>query len=80
MRLKGWNDIPIGYGATFEVRRAPLWLRTLHRTPFLDRFSYPLLVNRGLGRLHPHPGASPELTPPTGWVVSEAPPEERELR
>lgn len=56
MRLTGWNNIPTGYGARFEVRRAPWRLRVLYATPFLDRFAYPLLVRRGLGVLTPHPG------------------------
>jgi hypothetical protein len=30
---------------------APWWLRALFRTPFLDRFAYPLLVRRGFGAL-----------------------------
>ena len=55
MRLTGWNDIPRGYGARFDVASAPAWLRLLYRTPFLDRFAYPVLVRRGLGLLRPHP-------------------------
>jgi hypothetical protein len=53
VRVVGWNDIPAGYGASFDVARAPLWLQALFATPFVDRFAYPLLVRRGLGVLRP---------------------------
>lgn len=55
MRLEGWNHIPDGYGARFDLPAAPRWLRVLFRTPFLDRFAYPLLVKRGHGYLQPSP-------------------------
>ncbi len=55
MRLEGWNHIPQGYGARFDVRAAPWWLRVLYHTPFVDRFSYPQLVKRGHGYLQPSP-------------------------
>jgi hypothetical protein len=73
VRLTGWNDIPIGYGAHFELRTAPIWLRVLYRTPFLDRFAYPALVRRGLGVLSPHPHwADGEQTTVTGgWRVDD---------
>jgi hypothetical protein len=71
--LDGWNSIPIGYGATFDVAAAPLWLRLLFQAPFVDRFAYPLLVKRGLGMLSPHPGwPSERLGPVTaGWRVAD---------
>lgn len=56
MRLVGWNEIPRGYGARFEISAAPVWLRLLYGAPFLDRFAYPLLVRRGLGFLVQQPG------------------------
>ena len=56
MRLEGWNHVPEGYGATFDVAAAPAWLRAWFRLPFLDRFAYPQLVARGFGYLAPHPG------------------------
>lgn len=56
MRLEGWNHIPEGYGARFDVRSAPLWLRCVFHTPFFDRFAHPLMVQRGHGYLR----ASPE--------------------
>ncbi len=49
MKLAGWNDIPWGYAARFDTASAPVWLRILYATPFLDRFAYPQLVSRGLG-------------------------------
>lgn len=73
MRLAGWNDIPRGYGARFDTASAPAWLRIMHATPFLDRFSYPLLVQRGLGFLTPSPELSTsQLDPVTGgWRIDE---------
>ena len=69
MRLEGWNHVPRGYGADFDVRAAPAWLRLWFRTPFLDRFAYPRMVERGFGYLRPHPGVAPadreEVGP--GW-------------
>jgi hypothetical protein len=56
VRLIGWKDAPRGHGARLDLRAAPLWLRVLEATPFVDRFAYPLLVRRGLGYLTPHPG------------------------
>lgn len=78
---EGWNSIPVGFGAVFDVERAPLWLRVAHRTPFIDRFTYPRLVSSGLGYLVAHPGAPPSAAAVAraearGWTVVE----ERELR
>ena len=58
MRLEGWNHVPHGYGATFDIGGAPWWLRAWFRTPFVDRFAYPVLVDRGLGWLTAHPGST----------------------
>jgi hypothetical protein len=60
MRLEGWNHVPEGYGASFDVTAAPLWLRLWFRTPFLDRWAHPVMVRRGFGFLRPHPGVPPE--------------------
>ena len=60
MRLEGWNHIPEGYGASFDIASAPLWLRVWFHTPFLDRWAYPQLVRRGHGCLRPHPGVPAE--------------------
>lgn len=60
MRLEGWNEIPDGYGAWFDIRHAPLWLRLWFRTPILDRFAYPVVVRRGLGYLTADSGRVPE--------------------
>ncbi|MDX6199470.1 MAG: hypothetical protein QOJ79_2621 [Actinomycetota bacterium] len=72
MRLDGWNAIPTGYGATFDVGAAPWWLRLLFHAPSVDRFAYPLLVKRGLGVLSPHPGWPRERLGPVagGWRVA----------
>jgi hypothetical protein len=59
-RLEGWNEIPDGYGALFDIRRAPLWLRLWFRTPILDKFAYPVVVRRGFGHLTAHPGWVPK--------------------
>jgi hypothetical protein len=60
MRLEGWNHVPEGYGASFDVASAPLWLQLWFRTPLLDRWAYPRMVQRGFGFLPPHPGVPPE--------------------
>jgi hypothetical protein len=72
MRLEGWNHIPLGYSARFELDAAPRWLRVWFHTPFVDRFAYPLAVRRGFGVLHPHPGwpADEREDVPAGWRVS----------
>ena len=59
MRLEGWNHVPVGYAADLDVRAAPAWLRAWLRTPFLGRFAYPRMVQRGFGYLTPHPGTEP---------------------
>ena len=55
MTLEGWNHVPRGYGAGFDVASAPWWLRVWFRTPFVDRYAYPHLVARGHGYLTPFP-------------------------
>lgn len=71
MRLEGWNRIPAGYGARFDVTAAPLWLRAIFATPVLDRFAYPLLVRRGHGYLRSSPGLPPQElgVVPVGWRI-----------
>ena len=56
MTLEGWNHIPRGDGADFDVTTVPWWLRVWFRTPFVDRYVYPRLVARGHGYLTPFPG------------------------
>lgn len=70
VRLEGWNHIPAGYGARFDVKAAPLWLRMLFHTPFIDRFAYPLLVRRGRGYLQASPlPPEPLGAVPDGWRI-----------
>ena len=71
-RLEGWNHVPRGYGASFELVSAPRWLRIWFRTPVLDRFAYPVAVHRGYGVLHPDPGWAPDEREqvPEGWRMS----------
>lgn len=59
--LEGWNTIPDGFGASFDVAAAPWWLRQWFQTPFVDRFAYPHLVRRGFGWLSPEPGATVDV-------------------
>jgi hypothetical protein len=42
-----------------ELGSAPGWLRIWFRTPFLDRFAYPVAVRRGLDVLGPQPAWPP---------------------
>lgn len=73
MRLEGWNHIPRGYGADFDVAAAPWWLRLWSATPFVDRFAHPRLVQRGLGYLTPFPGWPEEEREAVsdGWRLRE---------
>lgn len=71
--MKGWDSIPDGYGAVFEIAGAPLAARVLLRIPFLDRFAYPMMVRAGCGYLIRHPGARVATVPPDGgWTVVSA--------
>jgi hypothetical protein len=71
VQLEGWNSIPGGYAADFDLRDAPWWLRLLFGTPFIDRFAYPAVVRRGYGWLSPHPGLSADQlgNVPAGWRI-----------
>ena len=74
MNLDGWNVLPRGYGARFDTRAAPLWLRLLFGTPLLDRFAYPLMVRRGHAYLAPSPAleaAERDPFPSGGWRLEE---------
>jgi hypothetical protein len=73
MPLEGWNHIPRGYGADFDVASAPWWLRLWFGTPFVDRYAYPRLVRRGHGYLTPNPGCPADDREPTGggWRLRE---------
>jgi hypothetical protein len=66
MALEGWDHVPRGYGAEFDVASAPWWLRLWFRTPFVDRYAYPRLVRRGLGWLTPSPAVPEEAREPVG--------------
>ncbi|GAC1611591.1 MAG: hypothetical protein NVS3B26_25990 [Mycobacteriales bacterium] len=75
MILLGWNVIPRGYGARYDAPAAPLWLRGLFHTPFLDRFAYPLFVRRGHAYLTPQaavPEAQREPVPAVGWRIEHS--------
>jgi hypothetical protein len=71
--LEGWDHVPLGYGAQFDVASAPWWLRLWFHLPFLDRFAYPLLVQRGFGYLVPSRDWPAERREPVtgGWRVRE---------
>ena len=73
MKLEGWNHIPRGYGADFDVSAAPWWLRLWFHTPFVDRYAYPRLVRRGHGYLTPSPDCPAADREPIGggWRLRE---------
>jgi hypothetical protein len=71
MELEGWNSIPDGYGASFDTKAAPLWLRLWFNTPLVDRFAYPVMVQRGFGYLTPMPGHNLGSVR-KGWKVNPA--------
>ncbi|MGH3788341.1 MAG: hypothetical protein ACRDRG_17750 [Pseudonocardiaceae bacterium] len=74
MSLEGWDNLPRGYGANFDLRAAPWWLRLWAKTPFIDRFAYPQLVRRGHGYLTPFPDFPNAERDPvsSGWQLREA--------
>ena len=65
--------MPRGYSVRFDEAAAPLWLRVLFRTPFLDRFAHPMMVRRG----HAYLTAFPERDGPRdpfpsgGWRLED---------
>jgi hypothetical protein len=71
MRLDGWNHIPRGYGFSWDLSGAPLWLRFWFHLPLLDRFAHPVVVHRGFAWLTPHPDwpANDLDEVPAGWQV-----------
>jgi hypothetical protein len=73
MALEGWDRVPRGYGAEFELAGAPWWLRLWFRTPLLDRYAHPVAVARGHGFLLPNPYCPEEEreVPAQGWRVRE---------
>jgi len=77
VKIDGWSNIPEGYGLTWDLSKAPLWLRVWFRIPILDRFAYPKLIRRQFAWLVPHPDwpeAEREPVPP-GWLVWQPPAE-----
>jgi hypothetical protein len=48
--IRGWNDIPEGYVQEEDFHLAPLWLRTLARIKYFEKFAYPAAVKKGLVR------------------------------
>jgi hypothetical protein len=51
MALEGWDHIPRGYSADFDLSNAPRWLRLWFHTPFVDRYAHPHVVARGYAYL-----------------------------
>lgn len=74
MTLEGWDHIPHGYSAEFDLTGAPLWLRQWFRTPFLDRYAHPLVVARGYAYLTMKDFVPAEEREPvaSGWKLREA--------
>lgn len=82
VRISGWNYIPEGYGLSWDLKSAPIWLRLWFHCPLVDRFAYPVLIRRGAAWLTPHPDF-PEVDRdpvPSGWLVQEPSDDEKELR
>lgn len=46
--IHGWNDIPIGYVQEEEFHLAPIWLRTLARIKYFEKYAYPIAIKKGL--------------------------------
>jgi hypothetical protein len=56
VKIHGWNNIPAGYGLTWDPSQAPRWLRLWLHTPLLDRFAFPVMIRRGHAWFSPSPG------------------------
>ena len=71
VELEGWNSIPVGWGASFDLHSARWWLRVWFHTPFVDRYAYPVVVRRGYGWLSPQPGLTDDELGrvPPGWRI-----------
>jgi hypothetical protein len=72
--LEGRDHVPRGYradyGADFDVAGAAWWLRLWFRTPFVDRYTHPRLVRRGLGHLTPFPDRRDEDRETGPWRLA----------
>ena len=44
--ILGWNDYRDGFYHRHDFESAPIWLRILATTPFLERFAYPIGVKK----------------------------------
>ncbi len=64
---------------SWDMTRAPVWLRVWRLIPFIDRFAYPVMVRRHVAYLVPEPAwPEGERDPvPVGWLVVAAQPAER---
>jgi hypothetical protein len=81
MPITGWNDAPSDAITKFNFHNTSLWLRTLARVPFFERFAYPIAVKRGLGTIW-----FPEISESRfeeflkiGWKVKYGHPSDHEL-
>jgi hypothetical protein len=55
-RRAGWNWVP-PEGARGRPDLMPRWIRIVYRTPFVDRFAYGWMWNRGGWEVVPHKDA-----------------------
>jgi len=53
MHLPGWSETFEDFEEEIRFELAPLWLRTLSRTIYFERFAYPIALKKGLGLLWP---------------------------
>ncbi len=71
MLNRRYHYVPSNFHAEFNFHLSPLWLRILARTPFLDRYAYPIAKNLGLAELWPNSSDS-TLDPDfdvSGWII-----------
>ena len=71
MKLNGWNSWPDGYIQEIDFTRANVFVRVLARTPYFERFAYPLAIKSGCGTLWPMNSEQPSnnLRSFEGWNV-----------
>lgn len=81
MKISGWNYIPEGYGLSWDLMSAPLWLRVWFHCPLVVRFAYPLLIRRGAAWLTVHPDwpEDDREAVPDGWLVRDRADDEKPL-
>ena len=75
MSKRVWSHALNNFSTEYNFHRGPYWLRVLARLPVLDRFAYPIAVEKGLGEIWPAIEGSqlPDDFERGNWIIHEAP-------